>query len=185
MVLYYNVSLYNNNNQSRSMEPMGLNYGNAKGLPVLKTLEKGKFEVKERLLGKGSFAKTFLAVNTESKELLACKMINKQDLVNLINEYQAKHSAKNYFVKALKNEMITSKKVKHQNIVSCEEVLETSSNIYFFLELCNHGCAASNSARSSSACRRASCRTRRPCRRSARSWRGARTCTTRTSSTAT
>ena len=74
------MSLYNNNNQSRSMEPMGLNYGNAKGLPVLKTLEKGKFEVKERLLGKGSFAKTFLAVNTESKELLACKMINKQDL---------------------------------------------------------------------------------------------------------
>lgn len=40
-------------------------------------------------------------------------MINKQELVNLINEYQAKNTAKNYFVKALKNEMITSKKVKH------------------------------------------------------------------------
>ena len=91
-----------------------------KPINVLKTLEKGKFEVKDKMLGKGSFAKTYLAVNTETKELLACKMINKQELVNLINEYQAKNSAKNYFVKALKNEMITSKKVKHENIVSCE-----------------------------------------------------------------
>lgn len=71
-------------------------------------------------------------------------MINKQELVNLINEYQAKNSAKNYFVKALKNEMTTSKKVKHENIVSCEEVLETSSNIYFFLELCNGGYVIAN-----------------------------------------
>lgn len=49
------------------MEPLSLNFLNVKGIPVLKTLEKGKFEVKDKLLGKGSFAKTYLAVNTETK----------------------------------------------------------------------------------------------------------------------
>lgn len=49
------------------MEPLGFNYMTVKNIPVLKTLEKGKFEVKDQLLGKGSFAKTYLAVNTETK----------------------------------------------------------------------------------------------------------------------
>jgi hypothetical protein len=44
-------------------------------------------------------------------------MISKQGLLELINAYQAKNSAKNYFIKALKNEMSTWKKLKHRNVV--------------------------------------------------------------------
>jgi serine/threonine protein kinase len=91
------------------------------------------------LLGQGSFAKTYLAINVETKQALACKMISKQELLDLINAYQAKNSAKNYFIKALKNEMSTWKKLKHKNIVECEDVLETTGNIYFLLEFCNEG----------------------------------------------
>jgi serine/threonine protein kinase len=90
-------------------------------------------------LGKGTFATTYLAINIKTKQLLACKMISKQGLLELINGYKAKSSAKNYFIKALKNEMSTWKKLKHRNIVECEDVLETTGNIYFLLEFCNQG----------------------------------------------
>ena len=107
-------------------------------LPTQKTVG-GRYVVKTHLLGQGSFAKTYLAIDTESKRLLACKMISKQELINQINTYQAKTTAKDYFVKALKNEMNTWRKLDHPSIVKCVDVLETSSNIYFFLEYCEGG----------------------------------------------
>jgi serine/threonine protein kinase len=98
----------------------------------MKTVE-DKYQIKEKLLGQGTFAKTYVAINIKTKQILACKMISKQELLDLINAYKAKNSAKNYFIKALKNEMTTCKKLKHKNIVLCEDVLETKGNIYFFL----------------------------------------------------
>lgn len=35
----------------------------------------GRYSVKDKMLGMGSFAKTYLAVDTKNNKVIACKMI--------------------------------------------------------------------------------------------------------------
>ncbi len=97
----------------------------------------GKYIIKRLELGKGSFSTTYLALKDD--ELIACKMIAKKDLVDKINASHNKQPTKEYLLGSLKNEVNTWKTLKHPNIVSFYDYSETTSNIYFFLELCEDG----------------------------------------------
>ena len=71
----------------------------------------GHYSIKDRKLGEGSFAKTYLAVDTKTGKMLACKMIEKKNLIDKINLSKNKSLTKEYFINALKNE------VKDQSLI--------------------------------------------------------------------
>jgi hypothetical protein len=45
----------------------------------------GHYSIKDKMLGEGSFAKTYLAVDSRNGKMLACKMIEKKNLIDKIN----------------------------------------------------------------------------------------------------
>jgi hypothetical protein len=53
-------------------------------LQTLKIVD-GKYQLKNKKLGQGSFAETYLAIETSTGEELACKMISKKNLIEKIN----------------------------------------------------------------------------------------------------
>ena len=63
----------------------------------------GRYHIKNKPLGEGSFAQTYLAVDQSTGEELACKMISKKNLIDKINASKNKSLTKEYFVSALKN----------------------------------------------------------------------------------
>jgi len=63
----------------------------------------GRYSVKDKMLGMGSFAKTYLAIDTKSNRVIACKMIEKKNLIEKINQTKNKSLTKEYFINALKN----------------------------------------------------------------------------------
>ena len=91
----------------------------------------GRYSVKDKMLGMGSFAKTYLAIDTKSSKVIACKMIEKKNLIEKINQTKNKSLTKEYFINALKNEVKTWKAIQHQNIVDFIDFSETQNNIYF------------------------------------------------------
>jgi serine/threonine protein kinase len=99
----------------------------------------GHYSIKDCKLGEGSFAKTYLAVDTKTGKQLACKMIEKKNLIDKINLSKNKSLTKEYFINALKNEVKTWKAIHHHNIVEFIDFSETANNIYFFLEYCAAG----------------------------------------------
>jgi len=44
-----------------------------------------RYSIKDKKLGEGSFAKTYLAIDTKSNKVIACKMIEKKNLIEKIN----------------------------------------------------------------------------------------------------
>ena len=93
----------------------------------------GRYSVKDKKLGEGSFAKTYLAIDTKTNHVLACKMVEKKNLIEKINHSKNKSLTKEYFINALKNEVKTWKSISFQHIVGFIDFSETSNNIYFFL----------------------------------------------------
>ena len=73
----------------------------------------GRYSVKDKMLGMGSFAKTYLAIDTKSSKVIACKMIEKKNLIEKINQTKNKSLTKEYFINALKNEVKTWKAIQH------------------------------------------------------------------------
>lgn len=45
----------------------------------------GRYHIKNKCLGEGSFAQTYLSIDQSSGEELACKMISKKNLIDKIN----------------------------------------------------------------------------------------------------
>ena len=99
----------------------------------------GRYSIKDKKLGEGSFAKTYLSLDTKTGRVLACKMIEKKHLIDKINLSKNKSLTKEYFINALKNEVKTWKAISHENIVAFADFSETQNNIYFFLENCAGG----------------------------------------------
>jgi polo-like kinase 1 len=81
---------------------------------------------KGRLLGKGGFAKVFEAVNTESKQLFAIKVMEKSAI--------SKARARQKFMSEIK----IHKSLHHTNIVKFEGFFEDTENVYILLELCTN-----------------------------------------------
>lgn len=76
--------------------------GGTSGLQTLKIVD-GKYMIKNKKLGEGSFAETFLAIDNANGQELACKMISKKHLIEKINASKHKTLTKEYFITALKN----------------------------------------------------------------------------------
>lgn len=85
-------------------------------LHTLKVVD-GHYSIKDKMLGEGSFAKTYLAIDNKNGKVLACKMIEKKNLIDKINLSKNKSLTKEYFINALKNEVKTWKLIHHSNIV--------------------------------------------------------------------
>ncbi|KAK3602891.1 hypothetical protein CHS0354_018755 [Potamilus streckersoni] len=79
-----------------------------------------------RKLGQGSFGKVYLAKHKSSGQQWAIKAVNKE---------KAGSSA----IKLLEREVLILKRVNHENIISLNEVFETSKRMYLVMELCEGG----------------------------------------------
>lgn len=53
---------------------------NVEKIPTLKIVD-GRYQIKDQLLGKGSFAKTYLCIDTKTGHVIACKMVSKKNLI--------------------------------------------------------------------------------------------------------
>lgn len=106
-------------------------------IPNYKLVDK-KYYIKNRILGKGNFAETYLAtyVSDESRPL-ACKMIVKAKAIERLQREVDPEGRKRYLIDALKNELMLWKALEHPHVVRFIDFSETSNNIYFFLEYCN------------------------------------------------
>ena len=58
--------------------------GSSSGHQTLKVVD-GKYVIKNKRLGIGSFAETYLAIDNTTGKELACKMISKKHLIEKIN----------------------------------------------------------------------------------------------------
>lgn len=65
----------------------------AQGLQTLKIVD-GKYLIKNKKLGEGSFAETYLAIDNTTGQELACKMISKKNLIEKINASKNKSLTK-------------------------------------------------------------------------------------------
>jgi serine/threonine protein kinase len=90
------------------------------------------------MLGEGHYAQTYIAISS-SNEILACKMINKKQLIERINNSKNKTMTKDFFTNMIQMEALAWSKLKHQNIAQFKGYKETQNNVYFFLEYCNDG----------------------------------------------
>eukprot|EP00906_Rhabdomonas_costata_P008666 RCo012310 len=86
----------------------------------------GKYEL-GKTLGKGTFSKVKYAVNVETNQAYAIKIIDKAQL------------AKEHMEDQLKREIAIMKHLKHDNIVRMIEVLQTAKHIYIVLDLITGG----------------------------------------------
>lgn len=91
-----------------------------------KGMRLGKYEL-GRILGEGNFGKVKLARNTDSGQLFAVKIIEKNKIIDLNNADQ------------IKREISTLKLLKHPNVVRLYEVLASKTKIFMVLEFVNGG----------------------------------------------
>jgi hypothetical protein len=53
---------------------------NVEKIPTLKIVD-GRYQIKDKLLGKGSFASTYLCIDAKTGSVIACKMVSKKHLI--------------------------------------------------------------------------------------------------------
>jgi len=91
-----------------------------------KTKKVGKYELCETI-GRGTFSKVKRAVNTETGEVVAIKIINITSL------------QKEGMEKQMKREISVLKSIQHENVVTMLEVLKSSNHFYIVMELITGG----------------------------------------------
>jgi hypothetical protein len=65
-----------------------------------------KYIIKNYPLGRGNFATTYLAVmKADQTQLLACKMIQKSDILEKLKNSKNAEQRKEYIINSLKNEV--------------------------------------------------------------------------------
>ena len=95
----------------------------------------GKYEI-GRTLGEGTFGKVKFAVNTETNERVAIKILDKEKI------------QKQNMGEQIKKEIAVMKMVKQKHVVNLLEVLASRTKIFIVLELvtASHRFAATRSA---------------------------------------
>ena len=93
----------------------------------IKERQIGDYLIQE-VLGDGGFAKVYLGMHIPTKERVAIKVIDKEEL---FSEEENK--------KRLLLEISILKKVRHKNIIKLYEIMETPQTIYLVMEYCNSG----------------------------------------------
>lgn len=81
---------------------------------------------KRKFLGKGGFARVYEFMNQETRELLAAKIIGKDQLTKVRRRQK------------LMSEIKIHKSLSHQNIVKFQHFFEDDDNVYILLELCTN-----------------------------------------------
>ncbi|CAD8116784.1 unnamed protein product [Paramecium sonneborni] len=81
-----------------------------------------------KLIGKGSFAKVYLATKKENNQQFAIKAFSKSFM-------QQQHKG----IESLLNEMQVMRKLNHPNIVKLHEVHETTNSVYFVVDIITGG----------------------------------------------
>ncbi|CAD8197215.1 unnamed protein product [Paramecium pentaurelia] len=81
-----------------------------------------------KLIGKGSFAKVYLATRKENNQQYAIKAFSKSFM-------QQQHKG----IESLLNEMQVMRKLNHPNIVKLHEVHETTNSVYFVVDIVSGG----------------------------------------------
>ena len=104
----------------RSQEEMITGHGNATKAEKVKIDEKD-FEFL-KILGKGHFAKVFLAEKTDTKKLYAVKVINKMDII------------KRNFFENLKSEKSIMQTIRSPFLVNLEYCFSSPSRVYFAMD---------------------------------------------------
>lgn len=79
-------------------------------------------------LGEGAFAKVKVATQTQTKEKVAIKILNKSRLLEDKND-----------IFRIKKEIKIIKKLRHKNIIQLYEVLESKKSLYIVMEYCEGG----------------------------------------------
>ena len=95
-------------------------------LPI-KERQIGDYLIQE-VIGNGGFAKVYLGMHIPTKERVAIKVIDKEELF-----------AEDENKKRLLLEISILKKVRHKNIIKLYEIMETPQTIYLVMEFCNSG----------------------------------------------
>ena len=94
----------------------------------IKDRQIGDYLIKGESIGTGGFAKVFVGMHIPTKERVAIKIIDKEELFSEeINK------------KRLLLEISILKKVRHKNIIKLYEIMETPETLYLVMEYCNTG----------------------------------------------
>ena len=81
---------------------------------------------KRKFLGKGGFARVYEFMNQDTRELIASKIIGKDQLTKVRRRQK------------LMSEIKIHKSLSHQNIVKFQHFFEDDENVYILLELCTN-----------------------------------------------
>ena len=81
-----------------------------------------------KLIGKGSFAKVYLATRKENNQQYAVKAFSKTFM-------QQQHKG----FESLLNEIRIMRKIDHPNVLKLHEVHETVNSVYFVIDIVNGG----------------------------------------------
>ena len=81
-----------------------------------------------KLIGKGSFAKVYLAARKENNQQYAVKAFSKTFM-------QQQHKG----FESLLNEIRIMRKIDHPNVLKLHEVHETVNSVYFVIDIVNGG----------------------------------------------
>ncbi|KAL2557890.1 Calcium-dependent protein kinase 13 [Forsythia ovata] len=102
-----------------------------KAITVLSNVEKESIEEKylvDRELGRGEFGVTYLCIDRDTRELLACKSISKRKLRTAVD------------VEDVRREVAIMKHLpKNSSIVSLKEACEDENAVHLVMELCEGG----------------------------------------------
>ncbi|PIA59451.1 hypothetical protein AQUCO_00400375v1 [Aquilegia coerulea] len=105
--------------------------GNKKTITVLNGITKDGIEEKymvDRELGRGEFGVTYLCINRDTRELLACKSISKRKLRTAVD------------VEDVRREVAIMKHLpENSNIVTLREACEDENAVHLVMELCEGG----------------------------------------------
>ena len=94
----------------------------------IKDRQVGDYLIQGDSIGTGGFAKVFVGLHIPTKERVAIKIIDKEELFSEeVNK------------KRLLLEISILKKVRHKNIIKLYEIMETPETIYLVMEYCNNG----------------------------------------------
>ncbi|EGR30423.1 protein kinase domain protein [Ichthyophthirius multifiliis] len=81
-----------------------------------------------KIIGKGSFAKVYLATKKQNNQQYAIKAFNKEFM---LNQHKGKES--------LINEIIVMRNLRNEHLINLYEVYETANSIYFVVDIINGG----------------------------------------------
>ncbi|KRX08664.1 Protein kinase-like domain [Pseudocohnilembus persalinus] len=97
-----------------------------------------QYLIKNQLLGKGSFASTFMStLERDQSQIFACKIVNKQSIMDKLVGQQNTQEKLLEIIQQFKQEIQLWKQLQNPFCIKFYDLAETSKNIYMFIEFCD------------------------------------------------